>query len=382
MKRGKKMNKKFVLGLGTVLFGTTMLAGCGSNKVDDQYLSKNDSIWRVKGSDIYMWFDDDGIVHLKDDVLGGRKGSVEGNYIVTETDNNYKLTMAYGDSGKMEFEIPKDDVKANEFQSRMSGEKNTFYREDKDYLTKENDKKLKSEKENAKKLIDKAGIVFTGTEGNGTIKITNKDAKVGDLTAESIKAKNNGKLKDGEKAKIVVYATDGETVAYETELKVENLMPTDPKKIKNLKSVEDKVKNWLATESSSNNNSSDENTDTHQEQTKYKWTYYYNTKRGTIACIGEESSRSRERPDKDDDWDEWSDWETSYKAYETNKLVMTKDGNVNEKEISLNRNDSTFKQPELLLGGEESLKSPKDILESLLSDTAQIDRLDDFIEIK
>lgn len=117
------MNKKIVLGLGTVLFGTTMLAGCGSDKIDDQYLSKNDSIWRIKGSNAYLWFDDDGIVHLKEGVLGGRKNDEKGNYIVTETDNKYKLTMAFGDSNKMEIEIPKDDVKENEFQGRVSGKK-------------------------------------------------------------------------------------------------------------------------------------------------------------------------------------------------------------------------------------------------------------------
>lgn len=264
------------------------------------------------------------------------------------------------------------------------GKKNTVYREDKDYLTKENEKQLKAEKENAKKLIDKAGIVFTGTEGNGTVKFTNKDAEVGDLTTESIKVENNGKLKDGEKAKLVVYASDRDTVAYETELKVENLMPTDPTKIKNLKAVEDKLKNWMITVSESNDSdssdsNSDKNTDTYQKQTKDKWVYYYNTKRGTIVCIEEESSRSRSRDDKDDDWDEWDDWESSYTAYETNKLVMTKDGNVNEKDISLKRSDIAKYPDEFDYDG---VKSAKEALESLLSDTDQSNRLDDFIEIK
>ena len=360
---------KRVLLASSLLLCTVALTGCGK-QIDNKQLAKNDQLWTIKGEGLdegmALEFDKNNtgkIINLYD----GKK-EADFTYMIASFKEMDKLYLCVAEDETLTLKVNKDNIENKEFTAKAEGTKVTFKAHKKDYAKEFQKEEFTKEQKDAKALMKKVKIKATRVNGYGKIKF--EDAYSGDLATSDIEFKGNGSLKTGDKVTVKVKSPFLNKVVYEEDITVPELMPEDATKIKNLKAIKDKM---IAEANQSFTDSTEENDETSQYQQKKTPFFYYNTKRGVIALVYENASRSRHRYDEDEDWDDWSEWDTSYDVSET-KLLTIKNGEVDINHMVIDSLDySTY---------DYESSSPEELLEESLEYSSSYSDYSDFVKIK
>lgn len=294
------------------------LTGCGA-KLDNQTFSNNDQLWTMKISgqetgDSALSFSNNGtgkVINL----LSGEKES-DFTYMIKNNDDSYKLYLTSDPSDTVEIKINSDDIKKDDIVGRVDSDKITFVSHDKDYEKQYKEDKIKEEEKDAKALVDDLKVIGKGTDGNGSISF--KDDSKGNVNTSMIQVEHNENLSSGDEVNIKIVDSSLDATLYEGTIKVPNLLPKNPKDIKNLKEVEAKLKEAIEYKRN----------DFDVAHEKQKMTYFYNTKRGTLAAVYYFKGESGYSDGK----------EEIYLEVETGQLSI-EDNNVLIDNISLTSND-------------------------------------------